>query len=91
MKVRPIPSEMTAMGKDGRALAVAPYVVQGKVKISELAYRKVVKFKDASRNHLVSQVTNYRPADPDAARRADDLLDTVTYGIGLSLGNNEGV
>jgi hypothetical protein len=29
-------------------------------------------------------------ADPDAAKRADDCFDTLTYGVSIGLGNSEG-
>ena len=85
-----IPSGFTAAGKDGRAVAVSGHVSSGSVKFSQPAYDKMVTVKGVTKNHLWSQVTSYHLADPDAARRADDCFDTLVYGIGLALGNQEG-
>jgi len=90
MPATPIPSEFTAMGKDGRALSVSGYVYRGEVHISGPAFEKTVVFKDASRNHLVSQVTSFRVGDKEAAKRPDDLLDSFVYGVAMGLGNGEG-
>jgi len=90
LQAYPLPAELTALGKDGRALNVGNAVYQGKVKFSEHAYNKMVTFKDAERNHLWSQVTGYRIGDKNAPKRADDLYDTFVYGIGISLGDSAG-
>ena len=89
MPVHKIESGLTAMGKDQRAMSVSDRVYQGKVKISRNTFDKTVMFKGAQRNHFLSQVLGFRFADKDAAKRADDLLDTFTYGIALSLGKAE--
>jgi len=60
------------------------------VKISQHAYDKVVNYKNSAKNHFISQVTNFRIGDKDAAKRADDLLDAYCYGIALALGNKDG-
>lgn len=91
MPVHAIPSELTAIGKDERAISVSDHVYQGKVKFTRDAYNKVVTYKNISRNHLFTQVTGFRPADPDAAKRADDLLDCFTYGVAITLGNQKGL
>lgn len=90
LRVHAISSKLTSIGKDERALNVSGYVANGQVKISEFAYNKTVVFKDVSKNHLLHQIETYSIADPDAAKRADDIFDTVTYGIALGLGNAEG-
>lgn len=86
-----IPSTLTALGKDERALSVSGFVHQGKVLFSDVAYEKVSTLKNATRNHLVSQVTSFRVGDKDAAKRADDLLDCFTYAIALALGDADGL
>lgn len=86
----PIDSKLTALGKDERALSVSGYVYRGDVKLTRHAYDKVVQYKGVSRNHLLSQITGFRLGDKDAAKRADDLLDTFCYSVALSLGNIEG-
>lgn len=90
MNARAIDSQLTAMGKDERALNVSGYVYTGKVKLSQHAYDKVTTYKGVTRNHLLSQVLNFRMADKDAGKREDDLLDGFTYGIAIGLGNSEG-
>jgi hypothetical protein len=85
-----IPGTLTALGKDERALSVSTYHHQGMCKISRPAYDKTVELKGSMRNHLVAQITGFRVGDPDAAKRADDCLDTYTYGLALTCGNNEG-
>ena len=85
-----LPSTLTAAGKDGRALNASAPVYQGKVKWSRHAYDKTMNFHNAMRNHLITQVHGFRIGDKAAATRADDLLDTFTYAVGISLGNQEG-
>lgn len=74
-----VESSFTAIGKDERALEVASHHHMGKCKISDYAFNKTVTYKGSTQNHLVSQVVNFRLGDPEAAKRADDLLDTVVY------------
>lgn len=87
-----LPSDLTAAGKDVRAINASGPVYQGKVKFSRHAYDKNdVTFKGATRNHLVTQVFGFRVGDKQAATRADDLLDTFVYAIAITLGNREGI
>jgi hypothetical protein len=86
-----LPSTLTAAGKDNRAINASGPVYQGKVKFSGPAYEKVATFKGATRNHLWSQIISYRVGDKAAATRADDGLDTFTYAVAITLGNQEGV
>ncbi len=90
MRATAIDSRLTAMGKDERAISVSGYHYRGEVKICREAYDKVLTYKGSTRNHLVSQVTGFRIGDKDAAKRADDLLDTYCYGLALGLGDAEG-
>lgn len=85
------PSELTAMGKDNRAINISGHVFQNKVKFTKAAYDKTVRFKGDDMNHQIHQVTQFRIGDPDAAKRADDLLDTFTYGVALGLGSDTGM
>ncbi len=85
-----IDSKLTAVGKDERALSVSGYVYRGMVKICRPAFEKVSVFKGVSRNHWLAQVTGFRLGDKDAAKRADDLLDTFCYGVAITLGDSEG-
>lgn len=85
-----IDSKLTALGKDERAInASGPYYA-GRVKITGAAHDKVTTYKGVTRNHFIAQMTGFRVGDKDAAKRADDLLDTGTYGIAIGLGNSEG-
>ena len=89
-QAQPIPSALTAAGKDGRAISVSGYVFQEMVKFTDHAYKKTVEFKGVRKNHLLAQVVSFRPGDKDAHKRADDLLDCFTGGVAISLGNQEG-
>ena len=73
MLVNPIESELTALGKDERAISVSGYVYQGMVKIARPAYEKVTTYKETTRNHLLGQVVGFRVGDRNAGRD-DDLL-----------------
>jgi hypothetical protein len=86
---RPVESELTAMGKDERAISVSGYVHRGNVKYTDHAFNKTVIYKGKARNHLVEQVENFRVGDKDN-KREDDLLDTFCYGIAVALGNQKG-
>ena len=85
-----INSKITAVGKDPRAINASGYVTRQEVKLTQYAFDKTVEFRGAVRNHFLTQVFGFRIADPDANKRADDLLDTFCYGIAVGLGNNEG-
>ena len=85
-----IDSKLTEVGKDERAVNVSGYVYRGCVKISRYAYEKVKEYKQQSANHFLKQVLGFVLGDKDAAKRADDLLDTFTYGVAIGLGNDEG-
>jgi hypothetical protein len=80
-----IDPKVTARGKDERALGVSGYAFNGNVKITDHAYHKTVELKDVTKNHLLDQIENFQLADPDAAKRADDLLDCFTYSIVMAL------
>lgn len=87
---REIESRLTDLGKDGRAISVSGYVHREMVKITQSAFDKTVTLKGVTRNHLLSQLANFRVGDKDAGKRADDLADCFTYGVAIALGNNEG-
>lgn len=86
----PIDTKLTSVGKDERAISVSGYHHRGMIKITQEAFDKVTTYKGATRNHFLGQVTGFRIGDKDAHKRADDLLDTYTYGISIALGNSEG-
>ncbi len=89
-KAKAIDIDLTDAGKDGRAISVTGYHYRGDIGITQYAHDKVVKFKGVTKNHLIAQVMGYRIGDPEAAKRADDLADTYTYGVALSLGDSAG-
>ncbi len=84
-----IDSKLTAAGKEERAIAAAPYVIAGKVKITEPAYEKTMVLKDRSANHLLTQIADFRLG----SKQTDglDLLDTFCYGVLVTCGTNAGV
>lgn len=90
LPVHGIDSELTAVGKDERAVNVSGYVYRGMVKVSRYAYDKVKEYKQRSANHFLKQVLGFVLGDKDAAKRADDLFDVFAYGIAIGLGNSEG-
>ena len=89
MPVFPIGGAWMQLGKDERAMSVSSYHYQGLCKISEHAHNKTTIYKSTNRNHLSAQVTGFRIGDKDAAKRADDLLDTYVHGLALTLGDNK--
>jgi len=86
-----IESKLTEVGKDERAISVSGYVFRKQVKVSKPAFEKTVTLATPSggqtRNHWLSQVLGYRVGQKDMP---DDLLDTMTYGIAISMGNQQG-
>lgn len=89
LNVHPIGGAWMQLGKDERALSVSSYHYQGQCKITELAHDKTTVYKETNQNHLESQVAGFRIGDKDAAKRADDLLDTYVHGLALTLGDNK--
>lgn len=87
---RALPSDFTALGKDERALSVSGHHYSGHCKIVRPAYDKVVAYKGTVRNHLVRQIADFRLGDPEAAKRADDLLDSYVYGLAVAFGDLKG-
>ncbi|WP_231751966.1 hypothetical protein [Burkholderia sp. MSMB1498] len=84
----PIEEKLVDLGKEGRALSVSGYVHRGEVKISRYAHDKVTNYKGQTRNHLISQVCGFRLGTKTPHHQ--DLLDTFTYGVAISLGDSEG-
>lgn len=80
-----IPSDLMAKGKDERAFISGGPAYRRECKIAQPCMDKVIEWKGRTMNHLVHQLTSFRMADKDAYKRADDLLDTATYSIALSL------
>ena len=87
LAVHPIGGVWMSQGKDERALSVSSYHYQGLCKVTDVAHNKTTNYKGTTRNHLVSQVAGFRMGDKDAAKRADDLLDSYVHGVALALGD----
>lgn len=85
--VHAVDSELTALGKEERAINISGHVASGKVKISKYAYDKVTIYKDQSKNHFLHQVLQFIIGEKD---QADDLFDCLNYGVALALGNSDG-
>jgi len=60
------------------------------IKITDYAFDKTMTFKNASRNHFLTQVTGFRIGDKDAYKRADDLLDAFVYSLAIGVGDKYG-
>lgn len=84
----PIPENLTALGKEGRALNVSGHAHTGKVKFSRHAYDKTTNFKGQTRNHCLAQVAGFRVGTKTP--HVYDLLDCFTYGLSISLGDSDG-
>ena len=84
-----LPAEITALGKEGRALSVSGYFHRGEIKLSQFAFDKVVRFKGVQKNHFISQLCGFRMGDTDN-KRADDLADCGMYGAAIGCGNARG-
>lgn len=83
-----IDSKLTAMGKEERAIAAAPYIVAGKVKMTEPAFNKTKVHKGRSANHFIAQVTDFRLGSKQ--KDGLDLLDVFCYGTLVTCAPNAG-
>lgn len=81
----PIDSKLMAKGKDERAMLAGGPAHAGECKVSRYAFDKTIVWKGRTMNHFLQQVTTFRIGDKEAYKRADDLLDTFTYGVALTL------
>jgi hypothetical protein len=88
--VHAIDTVLASKDKDRKALGVVTYHYRGLCKITREAFDKTVNFKGTTYNHFLRQITMFRIGDPDAGKRADDLLDCYSYGLSIGLGNSEG-
>lgn len=87
--VEAVPSKITSVGKEERAISVSGHVYQALVKMTRPAYEKTTDYKGTSRNHLLSQILEFRLGQKrDKAQ--DDLLDCFTSGIAIALNDSEG-
>ena len=84
---QPIPSPLTSVGKDERAISVSGYVHRGDVKVSRVALGRIETYKGRTGNQFMMQVFRFQLGVKD---QQDDLLDCFAYSIALSLGNSEG-
>lgn len=88
--VQAIPPEITALGKDGRALSVSGYVYDGQCTFTERAYLKTSIYKGRSKNHLFDQATTFRMAHGTPSDD-DELFDCICYGNALAFGDWKGM
>jgi hypothetical protein len=87
----PIDQSITSIGKEGRSISASPYVWQEKVKFSRYAFDKVKTHNQQSKNHLVSQVGEFRMGmEKKEYKGRRDLLDCFTYSVLIALGDSEG-
>jgi hypothetical protein len=86
--VSELPQKLTSLGKSERAINASGYVYQQRVKLLEVAYERLITYKQVTKNHLLGQVLGFRVGDVDD--RPDDLLDCFCYGVVIALGNYEG-
>ena len=89
LPVKALPSDFTALGKEGRALSVSGYAARGLCKMAKEAHDKVMVYKGKSRNHFEYQVTGFRmgKGTPDDA---DELFDIWCYGLSVMFGDKKG-
>lgn len=85
-----LPGDLVEAGKDGRAISVSGYHHRGLCKISGHAYDKLVNVNGVTRNHLKSEVIGFRLGDPQAHKRADELLDDYCYTLAVTCGDGKG-
>ncbi len=90
LPVKALPSGLTALGKDGRALSVSGYVNKGLFKITKPAWDKTSDYKGHNRNHFVEQFTTYRMGH-GTANDEDELFDIGCYGCAVMFGDQEGM
>jgi len=88
LPVSELPQKLTQLGKSERAINASGYVYRKMVKVLDIAYDRIVTFKQVTKNHLLGQVLGFRVGDTED--RQDDLLDCFTYGVAIALGNYEG-
>lgn len=85
--VHEIDSDLTAKGKDERAISVSGYIHRGLVKVMRRAYERLTNYKGRNGNHFLMQVFRFQIGVKD---QADDLLDCFTYAVSISLGDRDG-
>jgi len=88
LPIKPITGDITARGKDGRAVSASGYVYRGLTRVVEPAWDKVIAYKGIIKNHMVEQITTFRmgfgtPTDED------ELFDCYTYGVLLAFGDKD--
>ena len=86
----PIPAELTALGKEGRAVSCSGHVYKGLMKVSQKAWDKTVVYKGRNKNHLVDQVTTFRKGHGTPLDE-DELFDCFCYSVSLCFGDANGL
>jgi hypothetical protein len=89
-RVKPLPSEITALGKEGRAVSVSGYIHRGLVKVTDRAYDKVSDYHGRSANHFMKQVTEFRVGQGTPLDE-DEQFDCLCYGAAVTFGDGKGL
>ncbi len=89
-RVKAIPSELTALGKEGRAVSVSGYIYRGLVKLTERAYDKTVTYHGRTANHCLKQATEFRVGQGTPLDE-DELFDDLCYGAAIAFGDGKGL
>jgi hypothetical protein len=88
-RVKAIPSEITAMGKDGRALSVSGYITHKLMRVTQPAFDHVCQFNGRTRNHFFYQMTHFR-IKMSTPEDEDEMFDCGCYGPALAFGDKQG-
>lgn len=89
LQVEAIDTKLTSVGKEGRALATSGYYTAGAMKITQYAFDKVVDYRGMRKNHLLDQIASFRIGMKRGGHNLD-LVDCMTYGLSIALGDSEG-
>lgn len=89
-KVKALPSELTALGKEGRAVSVSGYIYRGLVKITDRAYDKTTDYHGRTANHFLKQATEFRVGQGTPLDE-DEMFDGLCYGAAVAFGDGKGL
>ena len=89
-RVKPIPSELTALGKEGRAVSVSGYIYRGLMKLTQRAYDKTTEYHGRTANHCLKQLTEFRVGQGTPLDE-DELFVCGCYGAAVAFGDGKGL
>lgn len=89
-KVKPLPSEVTALGKEGRAVSVSGYIHNRLMQFTDRAHDKVVTYHGRTANHCIKQATEFRVGQGTPLDE-DELFDGICYGAAVAFGDGKGL